>query len=669
MKKVKILVSYNEPQKIIKSKIFCPIQVGRSLSAEVFENMIGDNTGRNISQLFPDYKELTAIYWAYQNYEKIGSPDYIGFMESTKHFVLNENFFGNTQSISKKYGLSIVDIDNLEKTYLQDIGLVDENIYKELDKTDIITIRKSDLKCLGADNLMECVQKGILSITTDDYQDCLEIIKEIFPEYSRSVEELSKSSSSYLYNQFIMKKSLFRIYCNFLFTILEKYSKQKNIQTINYKEGCYSDLGKIIFTVFMLNIGKNKKYKIKEFFAVSIKKAFFYDDIIPLYKNKNAISCSCSNLYVPYLAVYLESICKNSSKTNTYDIVVLETDISDFNKLKLLNMLQKYQNISLRFCNVTGLFANASLGISQPYFAKQCYYRLSVGKIFHEYEKVLFTDIDLIFNLDVSKMFDIKMNKYPLAACEEILWTKQNRIGRTELGYDVSDYITNVLNCTDKYFNTGVLLIDIQKFNKITSFEELSHYINENLYINQEQCLLNSVFNKKIKKLSSKYNFEIYKGIYENKASSYRQYMTGINSANIYHFLTSRKAWFYPELPKAELWWQYARQTPFYEEILARLIDFRISQQKLQSHDLQLRKEISSIHFPNFNNRFARNERQTKLLFVMDRLGRFKAKKAYYGIKKAFTFGEKHKKYQKKYDTVKALIKDAQSFKKQLLTV
>ena len=53
----------------------------------------------------------------------------------------------------------------------------------------------------------------------------------------------------------------------------------------------------------------------------------------------------------------------------------------------------------------------------------------------------------------------------------------------------------------------------------------------------------------------------------------------------------------------------------------------------------------------------------------MHHLGRFKMKKAYYGIKKAFAFGEKHKKYQQKYDTVKALIKDAKSFKKQLFKV
>jgi uncharacterized protein (DUF2225 family) len=90
---------------------------------------------------------------------------------------------------------------------------------------------------------------------------------------------------------------------------------------------------------------------------------------------------------------------------------------------------------------------------------------------------------------------------------------------------------------------------------------------------------------------------------------------------------------------------------------------------KSQSDSPQLRNELAKIHFPNINNHFAANERQTKLLFVMDHLGRFKAKKAYYVIKKAFAFGEKHKKYQQKYDNVRQLIKDAKTFKKQLLKV
>ena len=36
----------------------------------------------------------------------------------------------------------------------------------------------------------------------------------------------------------------------------------------------------------------------------------------------------------------------------------------------------------------------------------------------------------------------------------------------------------------------------------------------------------------------------------------------------IIHYATFEKPWLCPHLPLAEIWWQYARLTPFYEECL-----------------------------------------------------------------------------------------------------
>ena len=672
MENIKILVSYDSKKKILKNEILCPIQIGRDLSREIFDNMIGDNTGDNISCYYPDFKDLSTIYWAYKNYNELGNPKYIGFMNSENQFVFNEDFIHqySNSSISNQYGLSQVDLDAPTDAYLTDLGLTTENIIAEVQNTDLILTKSSDMRCLGVNNMNGYFQKVKSSVSEKDYDTCLEIIKAMYPEYTNVIEKLNGLTYCYLHHVFIMKKRLFFEYCDFLFNILMSIKQQKEIDTLNYKEGFFSDIGKIILTVFVLKLKQEKK-KTKEYYVTSLKKSFDDAELLPKFKNKTAIACGSSNLYAPYLSVYLNSILKNSSPKKQYDIVVLETDISDENKSKLIGMVKKYKNVSLRFYNVNGLFTDIQLNISFPYFAKQCYYRLASGKIFGRYTKVLFTDIDLIFNSDIADILEISMENYPLAACEEILWTKENRIGRVELGHDVSEYISKTLNMSGRYFNTGVLLIDIKKFNNTISFYDLLEMAMNQEYINQEQCLLNKIFDGKIKKLPSVYNFEIYQGIYNSKAPTYLNYMINVDKAFVYHFLTARKAWFYPELLKADIWWEYARKTPFYEEILARLSDFRAVQKlpKPQSDAPQLRNELTKIHFPNINNHFAANERQTKLLFVMHHLGRFKMKKAYYGIKKAFAFGEKHKKYQQKYDAIKALIKDAKAFKKQLFKV
>ena len=122
----------------------------------------------------------------------------------------------------------------------------------------------------------------------------------------------------------------------------------------------------------------------------------------------------------------------------------------------------------------------------------------------------------------------------------------------------------------------------------------------------------------------------------------------------------------------ADIWWQYARKTPFYEEILQKLIDFRISQRKPQANTAeiqQLRKEFAQVHFPNINNRFAANEYNTKLLFVIEHPMRFKLKKSWYAIKKAFAFGKRYQKYKQKYQSLKTLLKDAKKLKKSFFKI
>ena len=66
---INILVATHKPDKVYQDSIYTPIHVGKSLSRfkEEMKNIIGDDTGDNISTKNPYYCELTAIYWAWKN--------------------------------------------------------------------------------------------------------------------------------------------------------------------------------------------------------------------------------------------------------------------------------------------------------------------------------------------------------------------------------------------------------------------------------------------------------------------------------------------------------------------------------------------------------------------------------------------------------------------------
>ena len=55
----------------------------------MIENLLGDDTGENISHLNLTLNEMTAIYWAWKNYDKIGNPDYIGLNHYRRFFDIN----------------------------------------------------------------------------------------------------------------------------------------------------------------------------------------------------------------------------------------------------------------------------------------------------------------------------------------------------------------------------------------------------------------------------------------------------------------------------------------------------------------------------------------------------------------------------------------------------
>ena len=66
---VNIFVVAHKPFEILRSKVLVPIHVGRADSCFRVEmaDIIGDDTGENISEKNPQYCEMTAHYWIWKN--------------------------------------------------------------------------------------------------------------------------------------------------------------------------------------------------------------------------------------------------------------------------------------------------------------------------------------------------------------------------------------------------------------------------------------------------------------------------------------------------------------------------------------------------------------------------------------------------------------------------
>ncbi len=123
-KSVKILVAYHKKAPLIKNDFIEPIHAGRSVALEnskdgkisaeeyqwMLENMMGDDTGDNISNLNRYFNEMTAIYWAWKNYDKIGNPDFFGFMHYRSIFLFSvyPADFSDSEDYMDRYGYNML---------------------------------------------------------------------------------------------------------------------------------------------------------------------------------------------------------------------------------------------------------------------------------------------------------------------------------------------------------------------------------------------------------------------------------------------------------------------------------------------------------------------------------------------------------------------------------
>lgn len=308
---------------------------------------------------------------------------------------------------------------------------------------------------------------------------------------------------------------------------------------------------------------------------------------------KTAICVSSSDEYLPYLCVYLKSITTHCFDKK--DVIVFNRSISEANKEKLLRYFSDDKTISIRFIDPSSLFKGVNLYISHDYFKEECYYRVAAPKLLNKYDKINFTDLDLIVKDDILKLADIDMEGYPIAACIEPIWHELYMQNNKIHNISIRDYTDNVLKLSNpfNYYNTGVVIFDVKEYNRLNSFEMICDIVNQNRLLYQEQCALNILFNDNFCTLPNVWNYELAPSLISNtyKFYFYDEYKAQENSAKILHFLGRYKPWKNQLEYKADIWWSVARQTPFYEEIICRMCKNYITPELIKNA-IQYRKNL-----------------------------------------------------------------------------
>ena len=278
--------------------------------------------------------------------------------------------------------------------------------------------------------------------------------------------------------------------------------------------------------------------------------------------NQITILYATNDEYAPYMGVSIYSLIQNSSKDNYYKIYILEESLTDTHKETIQNMSRS--NICIEFINVAEKMKDKNR-LSSGHLTKETTFRLLVDKIFTEYEKVLYIDCDTVINNDVAILYNEDVTGYVLGV---------------SVGYLYDDFAKRIVKeyniPVSTYFNAGILVINIPMFRNEKIGEKCFDLLKEKgKYWAMDQDVLNITCFEKVKFIDDRWNAE-WAPIAEYGMANRIPYLddarkskfTALDNPYILHYTTAKKPWSYPEITLAEFFWNYARKTDFYEEIL-----------------------------------------------------------------------------------------------------
>ncbi len=123
-----------------------------------------------------------------------------------------------------------------------------------------------------------------------------------------------------------------------------------------------------------------------------------------------------NNLVLP-ACVCISSLMMNAKEDTFYDIFILHSVKESLRKEQLDLLPKYYPNCRVQYREVGDTFDYAFeiRGITTP-----AYYRLLIPELILEYDKVIYSDVDIVFRQDLSQLHKINLGDNLLAATKDM---------------------------------------------------------------------------------------------------------------------------------------------------------------------------------------------------------------------------------------------------------
>ncbi|MBU1136554.1 MAG: glycosyltransferase family 8 protein [Nanoarchaeota archaeon] len=260
--------------------------------------------------------------------------------------------------------------------------------------------------------------------------------------------------------------------------------------------------------------------------------------------------------YAQHTGVWMFSIMKNCSCSSDIHFYIFDGGINEKSK-KLMKKICDDFGSKLSFIkpdvNDWLLFKGLKLG---KHLTPIIYCKLLFAEKIKNIEKIIILDSDIIVEGDIKELNEISLDNKTIGAIPDVgIYTKE--ISAKNLGFPDNQ----------KYFNSGVMVVDCVKWKKNNVLKNVIKFIRENpdkIRI-QDQDGLNFIMQKDWKALPYEWNIVhpfYYKSLELKKVIGEKKLNEILANPKIVHYTI--KPWIYEKVhPLRNRYWHYLKQTPW----------------------------------------------------------------------------------------------------------
>lgn len=299
------------------------------------------------------------------------------------------------------------------------------------------------------------------------------------------------------------------------------------------------------------------------------------------------IVIAINKAYIRYAYVMLKSLLiHNSSQIQVY---VFHHDLSNSDE-PILKELETCYPVTLHYVYVSDDYLPPKEALEANSWGIETYFRLLLTDLLPtDIHRALYIDSDMIINGSIKEFYAQELSSKKLAACKD--FTSQPPFGDYR-----DDIFKDIITADSSYFNAGFTLFHLDALRQEFDFKRYMDVAKQLDYRIQfpDQDLLNYCHHDDVKLLDPfRYNLYARRAYtdYNLDYSYVKEHVT------VVHFATS-KPWqgncFHCDIE--QLWWDYAKMTPFYTDFLEQMVKETISDSTIFQYASELESENKQLY-------------------------------------------------------------------------